>query len=120
MLYKVERQIKKGYLQIIDPEGHPRAYIRAKDVLGNIRGYNNLAEEIENLIIRSEDFNSHSLRLQRKYHQKKEIIKDLWDWIAKDYEGMIPAEQKQAREVNRLFKGPDNTQKREYKKRART
>ncbi len=112
-LYKIGGQIKKGYLKITEPEDHPEGYVRAKDVFGNItskRGHNNLAEEIENLIRRGEGFNNHSRRLQREYHQEKEIIKDLWDWIAKDYDGMTPAERKQAREVNRLFKGPDNIQ----------
>jgi len=81
MLIKVDKAIKERYIRIIEPEDHPEGFVRTKDIFGNIEGFNRLCDETRELIERGESFKSHSRRLQRKYHQYKGIIKDLWNWI---------------------------------------
>jgi len=108
VIHRVSRDIKRGYIRIIEPKNHPKGFVGAKKIFGNIkgkRGYNNLVKEITNLILSGEDLKSHSRRLQRDYNEKKEIIEGsketegLWDWVEKDlaslYEKMSPEEIKQ-------------------------
>lgn len=81
---RVDRLVKRGYIRIIEPKDHPRGFVEAEKIFGNIngkRGFNSLCNEIRGLIEKRENFASHARRLQREYHQPAEIVRDLWNWI---------------------------------------
>jgi len=101
MLYKTNKAIEKRYILIVEPKDHPEGHIREKEIFGNIkgkRGFNNLYNEIENLFIKGEALEKHSTRLQWEYHQNEKIIRDLWEFISKNYEQMSQEEIKLLRE----------------------
>jgi hypothetical protein len=85
ILIKIDKATKERYIRIIEPEDHPEGYVREKDVFGNIDSFNSLWDETRELIERGASFKEYSRRLQRKYHQHKEIIRDIWDRTLKDY-----------------------------------
>lgn len=90
MLCKIEKQIKEGYIPILEPEKHPKGYVRAKEILGDYkcrrnnkcRCYNCLSNEIENLIEKKEKYEDHSRKLLRKYGKPAEVVKVAWYWIS--------------------------------------
>ena len=83
---QVDRAIQERYIRIIEPTDHPEGYVRTKDIFDNIERFNRLCNEIRNLIENGEELKDRSKRLQRKYHQYKRIITDLWDWISLEKE----------------------------------
>lgn len=85
MLIKIDKAIKERYIPITEPKDHPEGHVREKDIFGNIESFNRLWDETRELIESGASFKDHSRRLQRKYHQYKEIIKDIWDSTLKDY-----------------------------------
>lgn len=94
MLCKIEKQIKEGYIPILEPEKHPKGYVRAKEILGDYkcrknngrnnkcRCYNCLSNEIENLIEKKEKYEDHSRKLLREYGKPAEVVKVAWYWIS--------------------------------------
>jgi len=86
MLHKVDKAIQERYIRRIEPTDHPEGYVRTKDIFDNIERFNRICNEIRKLIENGEELIDHSIRLQRKYHQYKRIIKDLWGWISLEEE----------------------------------
>ena len=86
ILIKIDKATKERYIRIIEPTDHPEGYVRTKDIFDNIERFNRLCNEIRNLIENGEELKDHSKKLQRKYHQYKRIITDLWDWISLEKE----------------------------------
>ena len=94
MLCKIEKQIKEGYIPILEPKNHPKGYVRAKEILGDYkcrknnrrnnkcRCYNCLSNEIENLIEKKEKYEDHSRKLLREYGKPAEVVKVAWYWIS--------------------------------------
>lgn len=94
MLCKIEKQIKEGYIPILEPEKHPKGYVRAKEILGDYkcrknnrrnnkcRCYNCLSNEIENLVEKKEKYEDYSRILLRKYGKPAEVVKVAWYWIS--------------------------------------
>jgi len=90
MLCKIKKQIKKGYIPILEPKSHPKGYVREKEILGNYKCRRNnkcrcdncFFNEIKSLIEMREKYEDHSRRLQRKYGKMEEVVKAAWDWIS--------------------------------------
>lgn len=132
MLWKIEGQIEEGYLRILDPKNHPKGYIRAKEIFGNVKGkrsFNNLWDEIEDLILNEEDPKRHSRRLQRKFHKPKEMIfekekgvpgsKSLIDVISEPFNKMDPEEFRREKELNKSLKSQKPLEARRIKERPK-
>jgi hypothetical protein len=112
LLYHLDEQIQKGYLRMLDSENRIVDYARIKDELGNIENFNQVCDEIRDLIEKGEDFKNHSRRLQMRYHlypHKKErhpenwiTIKEVWDWIAENYKRLSPRELEALRNCESL------------------
>jgi hypothetical protein len=107
LLQNVDRDIKKGYLRVLEPEDYPGGYIRKKDVLGNVSGFNALFDEVRGLIESGEKYEDHKRELWGKYHSRfnwKSLlaIKETWDWIAEDTKELSPGELEALRNCESL------------------
>jgi len=82
LLYKLEEQIQKGYLRVFDFENRLMDYARIKDEFGNIKKLNQACDEIRDLIEAGAEPKKHSRRLERKYHQGRRALDNLWKEIS--------------------------------------
>lgn len=106
LINKLKKAVKKGYLEIIEPEDHPEGYVKSEKILDKIggkRGFNNLCREMRDLIEAGEELKDHSRRIQRYYHLSKDEVEGIWSWISKEYEGMTQEETSQLKEVRKVF-----------------
>jgi hypothetical protein len=88
ILFKLERAIKKGYLEFIEPLNDSDPYITIRKIFGNIKTFNSLFGEIIDLISNGQSLEKHSRRLERKYHLRKAIILDMWTWTQREFFNM--------------------------------
>ena len=101
LLHNIDRDIKKGYLRVLEPENYPMGYISKKAIFWNVSGWNAFCDETIDLVGRGEKWEKHKRRLWSKYHSRFQLkscseIKEVWDWISNDFKD--PSEQERAQQ----------------------
>jgi hypothetical protein len=117
IMAEMRLRINKKGLKILEPKNDPCGYAWIEDVFGDVKQFERMSQEIRILVLKGEVLEKHKRRLQRKYHlypeklakpgvpqtERNPIVKDHWEWIAKEYKDYTADEKRLELEARELY-----------------
>jgi hypothetical protein len=108
IMAEMRQRINKKGLKVLEPKDDPYGYAWIEDVFGDVKQFERMSQEIRILVLKGEVLEKHRRRLQRKYHlypeklarpgvpqsERNPIVKDHWEWIAREYKDYTADEKR--------------------------